>query len=106
MGPSPDNQLYWPCKCSGSIKFVHQQCLLDWLQHSGRLQAGAFCEVRAAAHCVIISYARCRKSSVADHQLCGAPGLGQMWGCWEPSVHMSRCQVGWGVAPCAELKRH
>lgn len=49
MGPGPRDPLYWPCRCSGSIKYVHQQCLLDWLTHSGRLQAGAFCEVRRAA---------------------------------------------------------
>eukprot|EP01025_Chloroclados_australasicus_P059856 TRINITY_DN759_c2_g1_i1.p1 TRINITY_DN759_c2_g1~~TRINITY_DN759_c2_g1_i1.p1 ORF type:complete len:1077 (-),score=95.21 TRINITY_DN759_c2_g1_i1:494-3724(-) len=27
--------LLHPCKCSGSIKFVHQDCLLQWLKHSG-----------------------------------------------------------------------
>ncbi|KAH8805528.1 hypothetical protein F5884DRAFT_860135 [Xylogone sp. PMI_703] len=26
--------LFYPCKCSGSIKFVHQNCLMDWLSHS------------------------------------------------------------------------
>eukprot|EP00879_Flechtneria_rotunda_P007361 GHRR01007722.1.p1 GENE.GHRR01007722.1~~GHRR01007722.1.p1 ORF type:complete len:483 (+),score=231.52 GHRR01007722.1:81-1529(+) len=35
------NALFFPCKCSGSIKYVHQQCLLDWLQHSGNTH----CEV-------------------------------------------------------------
>lgn len=29
------NPLYYPCACSGSIKYVHQDCLLQWLQHSG-----------------------------------------------------------------------
>jgi hypothetical protein len=28
----PDNQLFYPCKCDGSIKYVHQQCLLEWLK--------------------------------------------------------------------------
>ncbi|KAL3480747.1 hypothetical protein BJX99DRAFT_7251 [Aspergillus californicus] len=28
------DQLYYPCKCSGSIKFVHQACLVQWLAHS------------------------------------------------------------------------
>ncbi|KAL2832846.1 hypothetical protein BDW59DRAFT_93217 [Aspergillus cavernicola] len=28
------DQLYYPCKCSGSIKFVHQPCLVQWLAHS------------------------------------------------------------------------
>lgn len=42
-GPSEeDNPLFYPCKCSGSIKFVHQQCLIEWLQHSGNTH----CEVR------------------------------------------------------------
>ncbi|KYR00667.1 RING zinc finger-containing protein [Tieghemostelium lacteum] len=33
-GPTPDNQLSYPCKCSGSIKYIHKQCLLEWIQHS------------------------------------------------------------------------
>ncbi|KAF3435429.1 hypothetical protein FNV43_RR22518 [Rhamnella rubrinervis] len=37
----PDNQLRYPCACSGSIKFVHQACLLQWLNHSNARQ----CEV-------------------------------------------------------------
>ncbi|GLJ18519.1 hypothetical protein SUGI_0329170 [Cryptomeria japonica] len=36
-----DNQLYYPCACSGSIKYVHQDCLLQWLNHSNARQ----CEV-------------------------------------------------------------
>ena len=26
--------LFHPCKCSGSIKHVHQDCLMEWLSHS------------------------------------------------------------------------
>lgn len=26
--------LFHPCKCSGSIKYVHQECLMEWLSHS------------------------------------------------------------------------
>ncbi|KAK6424666.1 hypothetical protein LTR95_016369, partial [Oleoguttula sp. CCFEE 5521] len=26
--------LFHPCKCSGSIKHVHQECLINWLAHS------------------------------------------------------------------------
>lgn len=33
--------LRYPCACSGSIKFVHQDCLLQWLDHSNSRQ----CEV-------------------------------------------------------------
>ncbi|KAI5838245.1 hypothetical protein DFP73DRAFT_520375 [Morchella snyderi] len=31
---TPEEPLFHPCKCSGSIKFVHQECLMEWLQHS------------------------------------------------------------------------
>ncbi|KAL5200719.1 hypothetical protein ABZP36_021922 [Zizania latifolia] len=36
-----ENPLQYPCACSGSIKFVHQDCLLQWLDHSNSRQ----CEV-------------------------------------------------------------
>ncbi|RVX21079.1 putative E3 ubiquitin ligase SUD1 [Vitis vinifera] len=29
-----DNPLYYPCACRGSIKFVHEDCLLQWLDRS------------------------------------------------------------------------
>ncbi|KAI2642942.1 hypothetical protein GGS21DRAFT_500295 [Xylaria nigripes] len=29
-----DEPLFYPCKCSGSIKYVHQNCLMEWLSHS------------------------------------------------------------------------
>ena len=31
---SREEPLFYPCKCSGSIKFVHQVCLMEWLSHS------------------------------------------------------------------------
>ncbi|RMZ89872.1 hypothetical protein DV736_g2889, partial [Chaetothyriales sp. CBS 134916] len=31
---SEDQALFYPCKCSGSIRYVHQDCLMDWLAHS------------------------------------------------------------------------
>lgn len=31
---TPDEPLFYPCKCSGSIKYVHQDCLMEWLSHS------------------------------------------------------------------------
>ncbi|KAI6178434.1 RING-CH-type domain-containing protein [Aphelenchoides besseyi] len=30
----PEGVLYHPCLCTGSIKFVHQECLLQWLKYS------------------------------------------------------------------------
>lgn len=38
---SPHQPLYYPCKCSGSIKFVHQECLKEWLAHSQK----KYCEL-------------------------------------------------------------
>ena len=37
----PAQPLYFPCKCSGSIKFVHQDCLMEWLSHSQK----KYCEL-------------------------------------------------------------
>ncbi|KAL8939210.1 MAG: hypothetical protein Q9216_003481 [Gyalolechia sp. 2 TL-2023] len=31
---SDEEPLFYPCKCSGSIKFVHQTCLMEWLSHT------------------------------------------------------------------------
>lgn len=31
---SDGEPLFHPCKCSGSIKYVHQDCLMEWLSHS------------------------------------------------------------------------
>eukprot|EP01084_Bolivina_argentea_P244139 409086_1 len=31
-----EKPLYHPCLCSGTIKYIHEQCLSEWLQHSGQ----------------------------------------------------------------------
>ncbi|PWN29111.1 hypothetical protein BDZ90DRAFT_278501 [Jaminaea rosea] len=33
-GPEEDQPLFHPCKCTGSIRYTHQDCLKDWLSHS------------------------------------------------------------------------
>ncbi|KAI5949333.1 hypothetical protein KGF54_005568 [Candida jiufengensis] len=33
---TPNQPLYHPCKCRGSIKYIHQDCLLEWLKHSNK----------------------------------------------------------------------
>ncbi|KAG8906763.1 hypothetical protein FRC01_007903, partial [Tulasnella sp. 417] len=34
-GPAePDSPLFYPCKCSGTIRYIHQACLTTWLKHS------------------------------------------------------------------------
>ncbi|XP_070576243.1 E3 ubiquitin-protein ligase MARCHF6-like [Ptychodera flava] len=38
---SSDRPLFHPCICTGSIKFIHQDCLLQWLKHSKK----EYCEL-------------------------------------------------------------
>ncbi|KTW25926.1 hypothetical protein T552_03200 [Pneumocystis carinii B80] len=33
---SEEEPLFYPCKCSGTIKYVHDNCLIKWLQYSRR----------------------------------------------------------------------
>ncbi len=33
---SPEEPLLHPCKCSGSIRFIHEPCLQQWLAVSKR----------------------------------------------------------------------
>ncbi|GMF30279.1 unnamed protein product [Phytophthora fragariaefolia] len=37
----PGRRLFAPCRCSGSIRFTHSDCLEQWLEHSGK----SFCEL-------------------------------------------------------------
>lgn len=30
----PEQPLFHPCLCAGSIKYIHQECLLMWMKHS------------------------------------------------------------------------
>lgn len=38
---TPGKPLYYPCMCRGSIKFVHEKCLVKWLKFSGK----KYCEI-------------------------------------------------------------
>ncbi|KAJ4936812.1 hypothetical protein JOQ06_001398 [Pogonophryne albipinna] len=38
---SQEKPLFHPCVCTGSIKFIHQECLLQWLKHSRK----EYCEL-------------------------------------------------------------
>ena len=38
---TPERPLFHPCICTGSIKFIHQDCLLQWLRYSKK----EFCEL-------------------------------------------------------------
>lgn len=37
-GAEPGRPLFHPCKCSGSIKFIHENCLVTWLAESRSAQ--------------------------------------------------------------------
>ena len=38
---TPERPLFHPCICTGSIKYIHQECLLQWLKYSKK----EFCEL-------------------------------------------------------------
>ena len=37
-----DNPLITPCKCSGSMRFVHHECLRSWFQLKRQIRQSAF----------------------------------------------------------------
>ena len=45
--------LYHPCKCDGSIKYVHQECLIQWLKISKKFQTNPKCELQYVVSCFI-----------------------------------------------------
>jgi E3 ubiquitin-protein ligase MARCH6 len=47
MTGEDNSPLYYPCACSGSVEYVHQECLLEWLNHSYARQ----CEVHFLRVC-------------------------------------------------------
>lgn len=38
---APDRQLFHPCICTGSIKWIHQECLMQWMRYSRK----QYCEL-------------------------------------------------------------
>ncbi|KAJ8376583.1 hypothetical protein SKAU_G00071630 [Synaphobranchus kaupii] len=51
---TPDKPLYHPCVCTGSIKFIHQECLVQWLKHS-RKEYCELCKHRFCIHANLFS---------------------------------------------------
>jgi hypothetical protein len=37
----PGRELFFPCKCDGTIKYVHQDCLMAWIAHSQKQKPAA-----------------------------------------------------------------
>ncbi|CAO3692472.1 unnamed protein product [Rhizopus stolonifer] len=65
MGPSSNHPLFHPCKCCGSIKYVHQDCLLEWLSHSKK----KYCEVCDYAFIFTPVYRKDMPSRIPTHIL-------------------------------------
>lgn len=38
-----EGKLYYPCRCSGTVKYVHSDCLLEWLNSSRRAPKCEIC---------------------------------------------------------------
>lgn len=42
-----EDPLFYPCQCRGSIKYIHQGCLEEWLKHSARREPACdICHVK------------------------------------------------------------
>ncbi|EOA22078.1 hypothetical protein CARUB_v10002618mg [Capsella rubella] len=61
----PDNPLRYPCACRGSIKYVHQQCLLLWLNRRGHKH----CEVCGRSYSFVPVYSENAPKRLPWHEL-------------------------------------
>ncbi|RKF73343.1 ERAD-associated E3 ubiquitin-protein ligase doa10 [Golovinomyces cichoracearum] len=61
----PSESLFHPCKCSGSIKYVHQDCLIEWLSHSQKKH----CELCKTAFRITKMYSPNMPQSLPFHVL-------------------------------------
>ncbi|KAG7551832.1 Zinc finger RING-CH-type [Arabidopsis thaliana x Arabidopsis arenosa] len=61
---TPDNPLRYPCACRGSIKYVHQQCLLLWLNRRGFKQ----CEVCGISYSFVPVYSENAPQKLPWHE--------------------------------------
>jgi E3 ubiquitin-protein ligase MARCH6 len=60
--------LYSPCKCRGSIKYVHQDCLTAWLRQRGGIGTSK-CELCGHLFEFAPIYAENAPAGVRAHQL-------------------------------------
>eukprot|EP01062_Namystynia_karyoxenos_P037150 TRINITY_DN27059_c0_g1_i1.p1 TRINITY_DN27059_c0_g1~~TRINITY_DN27059_c0_g1_i1.p1 ORF type:complete len:378 (+),score=56.50 TRINITY_DN27059_c0_g1_i1:80-1135(+) len=55
--PGPAEQLIAPCKCQGSVRYVHKECLLVWLRsQAGKESVPKCCVCKAEYHVVAQKY--------------------------------------------------
>jgi hypothetical protein len=43
-----------PCKCSGTMRFVHVECLQTWIQRKGTGTKDGAAQQRAGSHCTFV----------------------------------------------------
>lgn len=58
----PEKPLFHPCKCTGSIKYVHENCLIQWMHYSHN----EYCEVCGHQMSFTHIYAPDQKSIIKD----------------------------------------
>jgi len=69
----PDDPLKSPCKCKGSMQYVHESCLAKWLQTTNS---------RRCRHCHYEYRTDCQYDGV-----CGMPGI-SVKSFYEPAINM------------------
>jgi len=42
---TPENQLISPCRCTGSMRWIHEECLKTWLLSLDEDLDQGFCEI-------------------------------------------------------------
>ncbi|XP_010493738.1 PREDICTED: probable E3 ubiquitin ligase SUD1 [Camelina sativa] len=62
----PENPLRYPCACRGSIKYVHQQCLLLWLNRRGHKHCD--CEVCGRSYSFVPVYSENAPKRLSWHE--------------------------------------
>ena len=94
----PGNPLYVPCDCRGSIRYCHEECLVRWLDHSGKDR----CELCGVEFAFAPVYAEGAPDRLPMSQLIGA-GVQYLYSSLLPLVlRICASTLLWlGVAPLA-----
>jgi hypothetical protein len=51
-----DNKLIYPCKCEGSMKYIHDICLKKWINKNHKDPLTAFCEICKYSYIMVFNY--------------------------------------------------
>lgn len=61
----PTSELYQPCKCDGTMKFIHRQCLSDWIR-TNRSRNCNICYAKYTGLTVIYHYPSAARWLISD----------------------------------------